>query len=62
MSEKRFTLRMDAELFDIVRTSAGMNKRSIAKEIEYVLEQYYDVEPAMPHNDEDLKGLDVQDV
>lgn len=62
MSEKRFTLRMDAELFDIVRTSASMNKRSIAKEIEYVLERYYEVDPAMPENDEDLQGLDVSDV
>ena len=62
MSEKRFTLRMDADLFEQVRTSAAINKRSIAKEIEYVLERYYGLDPFVPENDEDLKGLDVQDV
>lgn len=41
MGEKRFTLRMDADLFEKVKISANNNKRSIAKEIEYVLELYY---------------------
>ena len=39
MSEKVFTLRMDEELFEKVKSSAEKNKRSIAKEIEYHLEQ-----------------------
>lgn len=39
MSEKVFTLRMDEELFEKVKISADKNKRSIAKEIEYHLEQ-----------------------
>lgn len=38
---KRFTLRMDNNLFEKVKTQAEKNKRSIAKEIEYLLEQYF---------------------
>lgn len=37
--EKRFTLRMDERLFEIVKQMAEKNKRSIAKEIEYLVEQ-----------------------
>ncbi len=44
--EKRFTLRMDAELFDEVKKSAEKNKRSVAKEIEYILSQWADDLPA----------------
>lgn len=41
MSEqKRFTLRMDADLFKTIEKRAGENKRSIAKEIEFLLENY----------------------
>lgn len=40
MEEKRFTLRIDGELFEKVKSQAEKNKRSIAKEIEYLLEQY----------------------
>lgn len=39
--EKRFTLRMDSEIFEKVKKQAEKNKRSIAKEIEYLLEQYF---------------------
>lgn len=39
MEEKRFTLRMDGELFELVRESAEKNKRSVAKEIEFILSQ-----------------------
>ena len=39
MGEKVFTLRMDEELFEKVKNVADKNKRSIAKEIEYQLEQ-----------------------
>lgn len=38
--EKRFTLRMDADLFERVKKLAEKNKRSIAKEIEYLIEQH----------------------
>ena len=38
--EKRFTLRMDAELFERIKESAEKNRRSIAKEIEYILFQW----------------------
>ena len=41
MSEqKRFTLRMDNELFEMMKKQAEKNKRSVAKEIEHVLEKY----------------------
>lgn len=36
-TDKRFTLRMDKELFDIVKKSAEKNRRSVAKEIEFIL-------------------------
>lgn len=38
--QKRFTLRMDAELFKLIEKRAEESKRSIAKEIEYLLEQH----------------------
>lgn len=37
---KRFTLRIDEKIFDKIKESADRNKRSIAKEIEYLLERY----------------------
>jgi hypothetical protein len=41
MSEqKRFTLRMDADLFKEIEKRAEVNKRSIAKEIEFLLEKH----------------------
>ena len=40
MEEKRFTLRMDKELFEKVKAMAEENRRSVAKEIEYQLDQY----------------------
>jgi hypothetical protein len=39
--EKRFTLRMSQEIFNMVKEQAEKNKRSIAKEIEFILEQYF---------------------
>ena len=39
--QKRFTLRIDSKLFELVKEQAEKNKRSIAKEIEYLLEQYF---------------------
>lgn len=41
MDEKRFTLRMDQAIFNKVKAQAKHNKRSVAKEIEYILEQYF---------------------
>ena len=37
--EKRFTLRLDANVYEQVRLKALENKRSTAKQIEYMLEQ-----------------------
>lgn len=53
MAEKVFTLRMDEELFDKIKNMADKSKRSIAKEIEFQLDQNLqnDVSPS------DLKFL-----
>lgn len=37
---KRFTLRMDGDLFEQIKKQAEKNKRSVAKEIEHLLEQH----------------------
>ena len=39
MDEKRFTLRMNGELFQQVEELAKEHKRSVAKEIEYLVEE-----------------------
>lgn len=39
--DKRFTLRMNAELFKLVEASAKKDKRSIGRQIEFVLEKYF---------------------
>lgn len=43
MSEeiKRFTLRLNADLFRQIQKQARENKRAAGKEIEYILEQFY---------------------
>lgn len=38
--DKRFTLRINKIVFQLVEQSAKKNKRSIAKEIEFILESY----------------------
>ncbi|MCD7034333.1 DUF6364 family protein [Metabacillus sp. GX 13764] len=38
--QKRFTLRMDPELFETIKKRAEENKRSVAKEIEHLLENH----------------------
>ena len=38
--EKRFTLRMDAELFETISAIAEVHKRSVAKEMEYAISLY----------------------
>ena len=38
--EKRFTLRMNGELFEQVKALAEQHKRSVAKEIEFILEEW----------------------
>lgn len=39
--DKRFTLRIDKHLFAIVEKSAKENKRAVGREIEFILEQYF---------------------
>lgn len=43
MSDKVFTMRIKEELLEKIRISAEKNKRSIAKEIEYLLETNLDI-------------------
>lgn len=38
--QTRFTMRIDSKLLDQIRIEAEKNKRSTAKQIEFVLEQY----------------------
>lgn len=38
--QTRFTMRINTELLEKIRSDAEKNKRSTAKQIEYVLEQY----------------------
>lgn len=58
MPDKVFTMRIDEKLLDKIRISAETNKRSIAKEIEYVLEQYYtDCSPKIGFNSSEVDAL-----
>ena len=41
MDEKRFTLRMDGDLFEIIKEFAAKDKRSVAKQIEFMLSEHY---------------------
>ena len=38
--QTRFTMRINTELLEQIKAEAEKNKRSAAKEIEYILEQY----------------------
>lgn len=40
-TDKRFTLRIEKELFKKVEDSARRNKRAVGREIEFILEQYF---------------------
>lgn len=40
--DKRFTLRIEKDLFKKVEESAHKNKRAIGREIAFILEQYFD--------------------
>ncbi|MCO6527810.1 MAG: hypothetical protein J6565_03165 [Lactobacillus sp.] len=39
--DKRFTLRIDKQLFSLIEASAKKNKRAIGREIEFILDQYF---------------------
>jgi hypothetical protein len=38
--QTRFTMRISSDLLELIRAEAEKNKRSTAKEIEFILEQY----------------------
>jgi hypothetical protein len=52
-SEKRFTLRIDSGTFETISWVAKKHKRSIAKEIEFAIDQYLDDLAAMGELDDD---------
>lgn len=41
MVEKRFTLRMNNEIFEKVKEEAEKERRSTAKQIELILDEYF---------------------
>lgn len=45
MADKVFTMRIDEELLEKVRVSAEKNKRSLAKEVEFILDNFYTLNP-----------------
>lgn len=40
--QTRFTMRINSELLERIKEQAVHNKRSAAKEIEFILEQYFE--------------------
>ncbi len=52
MGDKVFTMRIDEDLLEKIRVSAETNKRSIAKEIEFILEMYINYGPPEIDNTE----------
>lgn len=52
MNEKRFTLRMDTALFDLVKKQAEIHKRSAAKEIEFIIEEFLIEKNVLPPREE----------
>ncbi|MDH2330082.1 MULTISPECIES: hypothetical protein [Paenibacillus] len=53
-NKKAFTLRLKPENFEKIKYIADKNKRSIAKQIEYVLEQH--IEEFEEKEEKDKKG------
>lgn len=43
--DTRFTMRINTELLNKIKMQAQTNKRSTAKEIEFILEQYFLASP-----------------
>ena len=61
MKEKRFTLRMSNAVFELAKSIAENNNRSIAKEIEYSLARYYLLLPLIDRIYEDYQ-FNIQDL
>lgn len=40
-TDKRFTLRIDKDLFEVIKIQSEINRRAIGKEIEFALGKYY---------------------
>ena len=50
MTERRFTLRIDEKIFEQVQEFATQHKRSVAKEFEFMVEQYLLTHATTPTN------------
>ena len=59
MGEKIYTLRIDEELFNKVKESADKNCRSVAKQIEFILQQHYSLntEPQNAYNSPEVDEI-----
>jgi|GEM_PF-1209068 len=58
MEEKRFTLRMDGDLFEEISELAKKNRRSTAKEVEYAIAFYlHDLASKTYLNELDLNNM-----
>ena len=55
MEEKRFTLRMDQELFDDIAALASLHRRSASKEVDCAIAEYV----LRNKQDELLDGVDL---
>lgn len=55
--EVRFTMRMDKELYEKLKNSAKVNKRSIAKELEYLVELQFDTAKDMNDQIKNIQSL-----
>lgn len=42
------SIRLPNELLEKIRKDADKNKRSITKEIEYIIEKYYEIKKQLP--------------
>lgn len=60
--EIRFTMRMDKELYEKLKESAKVNKRSIAKELEFIVELQFNNPQDLSNQIEEIKQLLAQTV
>lgn len=56
-NEIRFTMRMDKELYEKLKASAKVNKRSIAKELEYLVELQFDTAEDMNDQIKNIQSM-----
>lgn len=60
--EIRFTMRMEKELYEKLKESAKVNKRSIAKELEFIVELQFNNPQDLSNQIQEIKQLLAQAV